>query len=716
MAHLHIFRRFLLSGAASLLLVTSAFSADEDKVTPETDAQIIEKLDKFPNNLTASYLSARLAQQEEDLNLAAHFYSKALELEPDNPVLLERNFALNLAVGDHDTAFKLADRMTEMMAKAKAQAEERARQAEQNKEQTKAEAQQDEKALTPAKKAQAKKEKSQKQQKATEAAKDKKSGEDKDELSKELAKIENNNSKAKKDLAEPILDSKVEPMVHLALGVKALKTKAYRGATKSFEEGIDILVTRPADLLSLSGGHRRGMNSPRLLSASAQYGPFAQITHTILQAWSLIGQDKKNLPQALKLLSDIDRSEVDQFFYNLHSGLIASYAKDYEKAITYLQASFAADRNSVQTAQALISAQLKAGRKELAQKTLDEFLKSAASAEEKTWLKMTYGGVDQAPSFIRTPQDGAAELFSTLGDALSQEQALEGGALYLQFANYLRPDHPRTQYALARLNERMEQDETALAYYDAVPETSPLYRDAMRQSGLALSRLKRGDEAVSRLEGLLKNDPGDLQCVSILARVLQAEDNFTDSIAVLTKGLKTIPKERDIHWSLYFLRGSAYDQIKEWPKTEADMKRALELFPNQPTVLNYLGYSWVDRGLNLDKALEMIRQAVALRPYDGFFVDSLGWAHYRLKQFKDAVIFLERAVELRPEDPTITDHLGDAYWKVGRKNEARFQWERVKTLNPKKELLEKVEKKLAEGFVEEKLIGHGNGKDDSKTN
>jgi Flp pilus assembly protein TadD len=146
------------------------------------------------------------------------------------------------------------------------------------------------------------------------------------------------------------------------------------------------------------------------------------------------------------------------------------------------------------------------------------------------------------------------------------------------------------------------------------------------------------------------------------------------------------------------------------------MKRALELFPNQPTVLNYLGYSWVDRGLNLDKALEMIRQAVALRPYDGFFVDSLGWAHYRLKQFKDAVIFLERAVELRPEDPTITDHLGDAYWKVGRKNEARFQWERVKTLNPKKELLEKVEKKLAEGFVEEKLIGHGNGKDDSKTN
>ncbi len=714
MVHLHIFRRFLLSGAASLLLVTSVFAAEDDKTSPETDAQIIEKLEGLPGNLTANYLSARLAQQEEDLGLAAHFYSKALELEPDNPVLLERNFSLTLAVGDHDTAFKLADRMTEMMARAKAQAEERAREKALKDEQTKAEVKKDEQTLTPAEKAKAKKERS--QEKTKTVVKDEKSDKSKDALSKELSKIESKADMANEELAEPILDSKVEPMVHLALGVKALKTKAYSSATKSFEEGIHILVTRPADLLSLSGGHRRGMNSPRLLSASAQYGPFAQITHTILQAWSLIGQGKENLPQALKLLSDIDRSEVDQFFFNLHSGLIAAYAKDYKKSISFLQASFDADRNSLPTAQALISTLLKADRKEQAQKTLDEFLKSAASIDEKTWLKLTYGGMDQAPSFIRTPQEGAAELFSTLGDALSQEQALEGGALYLQFANYLRPKHPRTMFALARLNERMEQDEGALAYYDTVPQTSPLYRDAMRQSGLTLSRLQRGEEAVGRLEGLLSDDPGDLECVSILARVLQAEDRFTDSISVLTEGLKTIPKERDIHWSLYFLRGSAYDQIKQWPKTEADMKRALELFPNQPTVLNYLGYSWVDRGLNLDRALEMIRQAVALRPYDGFFVDSLGWAHYRLKQFKDAVIFLERAVELRPEDPTITDHLGDAYWQVGRKNEARFQWERVKTLNPKKDLLEKIEKKLAKGFVEEKLIGHGNDKDDSKTN
>lgn len=711
MTHIHIFRRFLLSGAASLLLVTSSVAADESNALIERDSQIIEKLEDFPKNLTASYLSARLAQQEEDLNLAAHFYAQALVLEPDNPLLLERNFALTLAVGNHDRAFELADRMAEMMAKAKAEAQEQARQDALKQEQQTTKAKAGDEALTPAEKAKAKKEATQQsvlpRNKPTQANKPA-------PLAQKVA------SDVEKAVASSpsALDRKIEPMVHLALGVKALKTKAYGSASKSFEEGIDGLVTRPVDLLGLSGSHRGGMNNPRLLSASAQYGPFAQITHTILQSWSLIAQGKDNLPQALQLLSDIDRSEVDQFFFNLHSGLIAAYAKDYDKAISFLQASFNADSNSLPTAQALISTLLKADRKKQAKEALEKFLAGAASLDEKTWLKLTYGGVDQAPSFIRTPQDGAAELFSTLGDALTQEQALEGGALYLQFADYLRPNHARTQFALARLNERMEQDDKALAHYDAIEPTSPLYRDAQRQSGLTLSRLKRGSEAVERLESLLDSEPGDLECVSILARVLQAEDDFEGSIAVLTKGLASIEKEQTIHWSLYFLRGSAYDQIKQWPNTEADMKRALELFPNQPTVLNYLGYSWVDRGLHLDKALEMIRQAVALRPYDGFFVDSLGWAHYRLKQFEDAVVFLERAVELRPEDPTITDHLGDAYWQVGRENEAHYQWERVKTLNPKPDLLEKIERKLAEGFIEEKLQGHGTdtGSEDGKTN
>jgi len=126
-------------------------------------------------------------------------------------------------------------------------------------------------------------------------------------------------------------------------------------------------------------------------------------------------------------------------------------------------------------------------------------------------------------------------------------------------------------------------------------------------------------------------------------------------------------------------------------------------------VLNYLGYSWVDQGLNLDKAIEMIRKAVSLRPNDGYIVDSLGWAYYRLGRYDDAVRELERAIELRPEDPVINDHLGDAYWKVGRRLESYFQWGHAKDLKPEPEDLEKIKTKLQEGLKEEDERPHKAG-------
>jgi Flp pilus assembly protein TadD len=132
-----------------------------------------------------------------------------------------------------------------------------------------------------------------------------------------------------------------------------------------------------------------------------------------------------------------------------------------------------------------------------------------------------------------------------------------------------------------------------------------------------------------------------------------------------------------------------------------DFQKALELNPDQPQVLNYLGYSWVDQGVNLEAGMEMIKKAVELRPKDGYIVDSLGWAYYRLGRFDEAVKHLERAIELRPEDPTINDHLGDAYWKVGRELEARFQWSHARDLKPEPEDLVKIEAKLKDGLADD---------------
>lgn len=156
-----------------------------------------------------------------------------------------------------------------------------------------------------------------------------------------------------------------------------------------------------------------------------------------------------------------------------------------------------------------------------------------------------------------------------------------------------------------------------------------------------------------------------------------------------------VPEE---YWHVYYIRGIAYEQTDNWEAAEKDLTTALSYQPNHPYVLNYLGYSWADKGVNLDKATSMIQKAVDVRPTDGYITDSLGWVMFRNSDYKSAVSVLERAVELLPYDPTINDHLGDAYWKVGRKLEARFQWERAKNHSKDEEQIGTIVNKLKSGL------------------
>ena len=141
------------------------------------------------------------------------------------------------------------------------------------------------------------------------------------------------------------------------------------------------------------------------------------------------------------------------------------------------------------------------------------------------------------------------------------------------------------------------------------------------------------------------------------------------------------------NWNIFYQRGIAYERLKEWPKAEPNFRKALELQPDQPQVLNYLGYSWVDMNMNLEGRPGDDPKAVDLRPSDGYIVDSLGWAYFRLGRFDDAVREMERAVSLKPEDPVLNDHLGDAYWRVGRKLEATFQWSHARDMKPDPDVL-----------------------------
>lgn len=183
-----------------------------------------------------------------------------------------------------------------------------------------------------------------------------------------------------------------------------------------------------------------------------------------------------------------------------------------------------------------------------------------------------------------------------------------------------------------------------------------------------------------------------------LGGVYASKEDYRSAADLYERAVSRIDKPTREHWNIFYQRGIAYERLKEWPKAEPNFRKALELFPDQPQVLNYLGYSWVDMSMNLEEGLEMIRRAVELRPSDGYIVDSLGWAYFRLNRFEEAVTELERAVSLKPDDPILNDHLGDAYWRVGRRLEATFQWSHARDMKPEPDVLAKVVEKLSRGF------------------
>nr|WP_282567668.1 tetratricopeptide repeat protein [Devosia sp. MC532] len=207
------------------------------------------------------------------------------------------------------------------------------------------------------------------------------------------------------------------------------------------------------------------------------------------------------------------------------------------------------------------------------------------------------------------------------------------------------------------------------------------------------------EEAIRRLTNIVAINPEDIEAVAALGDLLRTDEQYLEAADAYTKALDITGGEQASDWRYYYVRGIAYERAKEWPKAEADFLRALELNPDQPQVLNYLGYSWIDMDMHLDRALGMIEKAVEQQPQDGYIIDSLGWAFYKLGRLDEAVETLERSVMLLPNDPEINDHLGDAYWKIGRKNEARFQWTIAKSVDDIGVVTKRVDPKLADGLT-----------------
>ena len=307
----------------------------------------------------------------------------------------------------------------------------------------------------------------------------------------------------------------------------------------------------------------------------------------------------------------------------------------------------------------------------------------------------------ELPRLVASADEGAAEALYGLGASLGRRGGEDLGLVYLQLALYLQPDHPLALLSLADLYESLKKPELAIKAYERIPQTSPLHRNAAIQMATDLDALDRADEAEKHLIALVKEFPEDQEAIMALGNVQRGHKKFAECADTYSKGVKALGTPEKANWVLFYFRGICYERSKQWPQSEADLKKALELFPDQPQVLNYLGYSWIDQGVHLDDGMAMIKKAVQQRPDDGYIVDSLGWAYFKLGNYDEATKQLERAIELKPEDPTINDHLGDAYWRIGRTLEARFQWAHARDLKADPEDLPKILDKLKNGLPDE---------------
>jgi tetratricopeptide (TPR) repeat protein len=483
-----------------------------------------------------------------------------------------------------------------------------------------------------------------------------------------LAVLANGEVEEAAKLAERVLKlDKTDRVARLVLGVRAIKQKQYQAARQQLTQSVR--------------------------------GPITDLAAALLTAWTYTGPNETKA--ALDGIDKLTGPEWYNIFKELHAGLFLEATGQKRDVGKRYERVYKIDPNQLRVVQAYGGYLSRQGSKDEALKVFKAFDELLPRHPLITEAISDINAGKRLPLLVDSPQAGAAEALYGLGSALGRRGGEDLGLIYLQLSLYLAPTHPMALLALADLYEAVKKVELAISVYDRLPANSPMQRNAQIQRALGLDSLDRTDEAKESLDKLIAENPSDREATMALGNILRGRKQFAECADVYSKGVASITKPERPNWVIYYFRGICYERSKQWPKGEADMKTALELYPEQPLVLNYLGYSWVDQGLNLDEGMRMIQRAVEQRADDGYIVDSLGWAYYRIGNYELAVKHLEHAVELKPEDPTINDHLGDAYWKIGRQLEARFQWSHARDLKAEPDELVKIEEKLKAGLAEE---------------
>lgn len=436
--------------------------------------------------------------------------------------------------------------------------------------------------------------------------------------------------------------------------------------------------------------------------------PLSRLTSAVLTAWSHVAQN--NLKAALGALDALKSIDSMKRFYLFHKALILDVGGRRTRAGKAYEEAYRHNKTSLRTVQAY-GRFLERSKKNVAARGIYRDFLVSRPTHPLIRVAAKRARARRRPNrLVPGAMSGAAELLFGVASILSDDAGIDLPLRFARLAVFMRPKFTLAQVLVGDIYGDTQRYRQAVRQYARVSSASPLKRNADIQSAASLDRLKKYAEARKILNRVIKSYPTDFKPVMVLADMLRSRSKFSEATEYYSRAIKLVGELKKNHWQLLYHRGISFERTKEWPRAEKDFKKALVLMPDQPLVMNYLGYSWVEKKLNLNEAMAMIRKAVKLRSRDGFIVDSLGWAHYRLGQYGKAVTALERAVQLRPADPILNDHLGDAYWRVDRKLEARFQWAHARDLKPEPDALEKIKGKLKNGLDETDKSGAGKAK------
>lgn len=410
---------------------------------------------------------------------------------------------------------------------------------------------------------------------------------------------------------------------------------------------------------------------------------FGQYTKPLMGAWALAG--KGDIPAAIAML----RSHADETdpTYNLHAAMMYDVAGDKENAAKHYTAVLD-DSLTLHSALLLANFFERYGDTATAQRIYDGL--GPLYAPEKLDSHRT--------PIIRTAADGAAMAIFDLATLLFERRSYDSAQIYSRLVQMLSPSSAFGQLMLGDIATISEKYATAIEAYKSITPSAPLHTLSRLRIAEVYESADLTDNATRMLRELASHPASRLQALIALGDMYRRREDFTQAVAVYDEVLAEVGEPTEAHWAVVYARGMSLERAQNWDRAEKDLLLALSFQPDNPMILNYIGYTWVDKGVNLQKAMDFIRRAVALRPDDGYILDSYGWAYYRLGDMEQAVHWLEKSVALVPDDSTILDHLADAYWQAGRRTEARFKWLRAKELSKDADFRAAVDSKLKNGI------------------